>query len=194
MKTDERCIAYVADAVANVAFVVLLIVDVVLKSIESPATSPTVLDWIVFVFVVGFVLQELSQMYDHKGTFRSYATDWNNLLDVFLVVDFVAYYCLLFVGYYVVDDNFSVIRASFHVLGFGILIFCGRFLSYLQLLERLGPVQLSFVAIFYDFVSFLIILVSFMIGFAVSLTSVYSAVVKSPDAPINATVPGSVAG
>ena len=195
MRADEPCIAYVASAVTYLLFIVLLIVDVSLKSnATTQATSPSVLDWIVFVFVVALVLQEVSQALAHRSDLMKYISNWTNVFDIFLILIFIIYYCLLFVGYYAIDDSFEVIRASFHVLGFASLMSSIRFLSYLQAHAVLGPIQLSFVGIFYDVVLFLIILGTFLIGFAVSITSVYSAPAKSLGAAENATVPIDVSG
>ena len=195
MLTKERCVAYITSAVTYLLFVVLLIIDVSLKSnANTQATSPSVLDWIVFVFVVALVLQEIYQALGHRNDLKKYIRKWTNVFDIFLILIFVTYFCLLFVGYYAIDDSFEVVRASFHVLGFASLMSCVRFLSYLQAHAVLGPIQLSFVGIFYDVVLFLIILGTFLIGFAVSITSVYSAQAKSLGAADNATVPIEVSG
>ena len=195
MQTEEPCIAYIANAITYLLFIVLLIIDVSLKSnATTQATSPSVLDWIVFVFVVALILQEVSQALGHRSDFKNYITNWSNLFDIFLMLTFVTYYVLLFVGYYAIDDSFEVIRASFHVLGFASLISSVRFLSYLQAHAVLGPIQLSFVGIFYDVVLFLIILGTFLIGFAVSITSVYSAPARSLGAAEDASVPDDVSG
>ena len=124
----------------------------------------------------------------------NYRANLGNVVDLFLVFTFITYYVLLFVGYYAIDDGFQVIRASFHVLGFASLISIVQFLSYPQAHSVLGPIQLSFVGIFYDVVLFLIILGTFLIGFAVCITSVYSAPLKSPGASANATVHDEVSG
>ncbi|XP_065839479.1 short transient receptor potential channel 4-like isoform X4 [Oscarella lobularis] len=194
-RTEIPCVAYIANAVTYLLFVILLIVDVSLKSnADTPATSPSVLDWIVFVFVVALLLQEISQAIGHLGALKSYITNWSNVFDIMIVLTFIAYYVLLFVGYYAIDDSFEIIRASFHVLGFAALISIVRFLSYIQAHAVLGPIQLSFVGIFYDVGLFLVILGTFLIGFAVSITSVYSASAKSLGASENATVHDDVSG
>ena len=195
MESVEPCIAYIANAVTYLFFVVLLIANVSIKSsAHSPATSPSVLDGIVLAFVVALLFQEIRQAYGHRSAFKNYIAKWSNLFDIFLVFTFIVYYVLLFVGYYAIDDGFEVIRASFHILGFASLISIVRFLSYLQAHAILGPIQLSFVGIFYDVVLFLIILGTFLIGFAVCITSVYSAPVKSLGASENATLHDGVSG
>ena len=195
IRTVEPCIVYVANAVTYLLFVVLLIANVSLKSnTVAIATSLSVLDWIVFVFVVALLFRGIHQAYGHGRALMNYRTNLGNVIDWFLVFAFITYYVLLFVGYYAIDDGFEVIRASFHVLGFASLISIVRFLSYLQGHSVLGPIQLSFVGILYDVVLFHIILGTFLIGFAVCITSVYSAPVKSLGASANATVHDEMSG
>ena len=195
MTTVEPCIAYVANAVTYLLFVVLLIANASLKSnTVAIATSLSVLDWIVFVFVVALLFQGIYQAYGHGRDLMNYRTNLGYVVDWFLVFAFITYYVLLFVGYHAIDDGFEVIRASFHVLGFASLISIVRFLSYLQDHSVLGPIELSFVGILYDVVLFHIILGTFLIGFSVCITSVYSAPVKSLGASANATVHDEVSG
>ena len=194
MKVSELVIVYVANTVTYLLFVLFLVINVSLKSSDIPATSPSNLDWIVLVFVVALALQEVAQAFSHRQKFTHYAANWSNILDIVLIISFTSYYVLLFVGYYAVDDGFQVIRASFHFLGLASLLSTVRFLWYLQAHSLLGPIQLSFFGIFYDVLLFLVILGTFLIGFSVSLTSVYSAPVKSVGAPVNETVPVDVSG
>ena len=194
MKVDELIIVYIANAVSYLLFVLLLVINVSLKSSDIPATSPSNLDWIVLVFVVALTLQEIAQALSHRQKLVHYATNWSNILDIFLSLTFTSYYVLLFVGYYAIDDGFQVIRASFHLFGFASLLSTNRLLWYLKATALLGPIQLSFFGIFYDVVLFLSVLLNFLIGFAVCITSVYSAPVKSVGASENATMAVDVSG
>eukprot|EP00118_Oscarella_pearsei_P023981 m.294767 g.294767 ORF g.294767 m.294767 type:complete len:999 (+) comp40755_c0_seq55:585-3581(+) len=185
---EQPCIVFVANAVSYLFFVALVVADVSLKSSQNPATEPSALDWIILVFVLALILQEVAQLLQgYRGKKKNYFKSWSNIFDIILIVTFLTYYLCLFAGYYGIEDGFSAIRTSFHVLGIASLISCVRFLSYLQVHIHLGPIQASFVRIFYEVVLFLIVLGVFLVGFAVSMTSVYSAKIKSSNASFNVT-------
>ena len=178
---NEPCIRYLANVVSYLFFIILLIVNVSLKSnADSPLETLSVLDWTILVFVFALVVQELRQAFGYieKKSFVIYAQNWSNIVDCVLILSFALYYLLLFVGYYRLTEKFEVIRISFHVFGVCCLISCVRFVWYLQAHPLLGPIQVSFVEIFSVVVQFLVILGTLMVGFAICITSVYSAVLR----------------
>ena len=95
MEIKEPCIAYIANAITYLLFVVLSIVDVSFKSnTDTQATPPSVLDWIVFVFVVALVLQLVSQTLGRQSDSKNCITNCSNLFDIFLMLTFVSHYYL----------------------------------------------------------------------------------------------------
>ena len=194
----EPVIAFIANAISYVTFLVLLIANVILNNeetrcddlINGKGCGLNALDWIVFIFVLGLIVQEAAEL--RNFAFIEYISSFNNLFDLLMMFLFVVYYFLAIIGFYSdvdIDIRFQLVRTSYHVLGFAALISCVRFLSYLQAHPVLGPIQLSFVGITSDVVLFLIILGTFLIGFSVSVTSIYSARLYSPGTPAGATEP-----
>ena len=191
--TEEPCVSYIAYVTSYLFFIVLLIANASLKSSSDfPATTPSDLDWIILIFVFSLVLREVDHAISHGNQIKSYLKNWTIIFDVCLLLVFVVYYFLLLVGYF--SSAFNAVRASFHVFGLASLMSSIRFLPYLQAQSVLGPIQISFFRLFSNVLYFLVILGTFLIGFAVSITSVYSASAKSLGAPANATVPVAVAG
>jgi ankyrin repeat protein len=197
----EPVIAYIASAISYVAFLALLIANVIYNNeetrcddlIDGKECGLNGLDWIVFIFVLGLIVQEVSQF--KNSTFTEYISSFNNLFDLLMMFLFLVYYVLAMIGFYSdvdIDVRFQLVRASYHVLGFAALISCVRVLSYLQAHPVLGPIQLSFVGITSDVALFLIILGTFLIAFSVSVTSIYSARIYSPGTPAGATEPFQV--
>jgi hypothetical protein len=194
----EPVVAFIANAVSFVIFLLFLIGNVIINNEVSrcdnlekgKGCSLDVLDWIVFVFVLGLIAQEVVQF--QKIPFSQYISSPANIIDIAVLFLFNTYYVLTMTGFYSSLDihvRFQLVRASYHVLGFVALVCCIRFLPYLQVHPKLGPIQLSFRGIASRMLMFLIILGTFLVGFAVSLTSIYSARLYSIGKPANATAP-----
>ena len=185
----EPVIAYIANAISYVIFLALLIAKVIHNNQETRCDNledgtgcgMDALDWIVFIFVLGLIAQEVGQFRNIE--FTEYFSSFSNIFDLILMFLFIVCYLFAMIGFYShldIDVRYQLVRASYHVLGFAVLISCIRFLSYLQAHSVLGPIQLSFVGITSDVVLFLIILGTFLVGFAVSVTSIQTASKYSP--------------
>ena len=197
----EPVIAFIANATSYAVFLLCLIANVIFNNELSRCDNLAygsgcgldALDWIVSIFVLGVIVQEANQL--KKINFGEYIASFTNSMDLTLIFLFIVYYLLAIIGFYShvdIDVRYQLVRASYHVLGFASLISCIRFLSYLQVHPVLGPIQLSFADITSRVIMFLIILGTFLVGFAVSVTSIYSARVYSPGKPANATAPYQV--
>ena len=194
----EPVIVFIANSISYAVFLACLIINVILNNevsrcenlVEGIGCGLSALDWVVFLFVLGLIVQEATQLNNIK--FTQYCSSVTNILELILISLFVVYYSLAVIGFYShVDINYryQLVRASYHVLGFAALISCIRFLSFLQVHSVLGPIQVSFADILADVLMFLVILGTFLVGFAVSVTSIYSARTNSPGKPANATAP-----
>jgi hypothetical protein len=197
-KGVEPIIQFIANAFSYVIFLLCLIANVVFDNEMSRCDNLEdgsgcglkALDWIVLVFVAAMIMQEATQL--KKIGSGVYVSTPINILDLTVIFLFIVYYSLAIVGFYSHVDihvRYELVRASYHVLGFVALVCSIRFLSYLQVHPVLGPIQLSFSDIISDVMMFLIILGTYLVGFSVSVTSVYSARVYSPGRLVNATAP-----
>eukprot|EP00118_Oscarella_pearsei_P022079 m.251954 g.251954 ORF g.251954 m.251954 type:complete len:986 (+) comp40340_c0_seq2:122-3079(+) len=189
-------IAFTANFLSYTSFIGLLIAAVIYNK-EVDRTALSTIDWLVLVFVAGFIMQEVVQFIHmrRKGKTTSYFKSMDNMIDSFILLIFVAYYLLLFIGFYVDDVNsFQLVRASYHLFGFASLGCCVRILSYLRIHRVLGPVELSFIGMLQLFFTFLVMLLIFMLGFALAIASIYQAVPDSPGAPANSTAPKHIYG
>jgi hypothetical protein len=194
----EPVTQFIANAISYAIFLICLIANIIFDNEISRCDNLEdgrgcglkALDWIVLVFVVGLIVQEAIQL--NRIAFGEYVSTLSNILDLTIIFLFIVYYFLAIVGFYSHVDihvRYELVRASYHVLGFTALISSIRFLSYLQVHSVLGPIQLSFSDIISDVMMFLVILGTFLVGFSVSVTSVYSARVYSPGRLVNATAP-----
>jgi hypothetical protein len=197
----QPVVTFLGSVLSYVAFLVLLITKVTLDAEKSRCDDLEIgngcrlsyLDWILFAFVVGLIVQEASKMLSLG--FTVYIRCFSNVFDLVMMFLFVAYYLLEMVGFYSnvdISARYQLVRLSYHVLGLAALMSCLRLLSYLQAHSMLGPIHLSFMGISLDVVMFLIILGTFLTGFSLSVTSIYSARLYSPGAPPNATEPYEV--
>ena len=198
LRNVEPVVAFIANAISFAVFLLFLIGNVIINNRvsrcdnleEAKGCALDALDWVVFVFVIGLIVQEVTQF--RKIKFSEYISSATNIIDLIVLFLFIIYYLLTMTGFYSsadIDVRYQLVRASYHVLGFAALISCIRFLSYLQVHPELGPIQLSFGGIASRVLMFLIILGTFLVGFAVSITSIYSARLHSLGKPANATAP-----
>ena len=191
-------VAFTADLVSYFIFIVLLILTFIFNTeISDERNSFTAFDWVILVYVVGFLLQEVFKFarMAQNGKATLYFKSAETILDIILLLIFITYYVLLFLAFYA--DAFKTsefVRISYHLYGCAALGCCIRVLSFLKIHRVLGPVQLSFIGMLQLFFTFLVMLLIFMVGFSIAIASIYAAGPLSNDPSSNNTVPSLVDG
>lgn len=165
-------ITFMATSIGYVIFIALLIARVSTNGYES---SMTPLEWIIFLYVLSLIAQEvrqIQQQYKHG----LYFTRQTNCTDILMLLLFSTYYVLRWIGFY--SDNeplMEVLRASDHIFGFAVIMACLRVLTCFHVHPVLGPIQVSFVRIMKQVIFFLIILGVFLLSFGLGITNIYNA-------------------
>ena len=191
-------IAFTANFVSYALFMIVLIVSSVYNG-EVNRTELTAIDWILLVFVIGYILQEATQFYHlyKKKKTMDYLQSVDNIADSVILLGFVIYFILMLIGYYASGVNsFEIVRASYYLFGFCALGCSIRILSYSRIHPVLGPVHMSFLGMIQLFITFLTMVLIFMLGFSLAIASIYSSILHSPNPPIGAnyTVPSEIDG
>eukprot|EP00118_Oscarella_pearsei_P023161 m.273528 g.273528 ORF g.273528 m.273528 type:complete len:542 (+) comp40578_c0_seq7:67-1692(+) len=186
---------YFANAFMYVVFILLVSFNVSQKAnrdtIEESLSS---LDWVILVFVMAIFWQEVTRLLNYSPNCDEYFKQWSNIFDMLLIAIFTVYFALRGAGF--VENEYNILRASFHVLGWASLIACIRLLFFCQAIPKLSAILSSFAGIVSDMILFLVILGTFQLGFGLALASVYSVGPKNPgsnstSAGSNSTLPSS---
>ena len=163
---------FYADAFFFVVFFVLLLVEA-LES-EFSASSITVFEWLILVYVLAFIHNYLLRLWRAGQQFISMC--FNNKSQILSLAMFVVFFALRFVGIYSdVSSPNSLFRVSKYVLVPAVLLTCLCLLDYLQVHPRLGPIQKSFNKMRQETLLFIVILFIYLITFAATLTNIYGA-------------------
>ena len=147
-------------------FLGLLIVHIVE---DSPEHIFAWFDWILLLYVVAMVVEEIYQIIKHG---RRYVTITNGC-DVAMIVCFCTFFLIRLFGN--ATDNLTMHRVSKHVFAVAVALSFLRLLYYMQVNHKLGPILFSFKAVWAEVASFVSILGIVLVAFGTALTVVYNA-------------------
>jgi hypothetical protein len=158
-------VTYYCNMVSYMAFLGLLIAHVIE---DSPHPFFSWSDWILLLYVVAMVAEEIYQM---KRQGRLYVTAANGF-DVLMIIFLFMFFVFRIVGH--AKDDLEMYRASEHMFAVAAALSFLRLLFYVQVIRKLGPILISFKKIYKEVVSFTIILFIVLFAFAIALTVVYN--------------------
>ncbi|XP_065835149.1 uncharacterized protein [Oscarella lobularis] len=158
-------VTWYANAVGYLGFVGILIAR---SSTVEKEDSMTILDWIVIVYVVALVCQELRQIIIERRQYLRRPSNWFDMVTLLTLV----------VGYAVRHEGFArgkltAVQASEFILGFATIFACLRLLSYVKLHQRIGPILISFGSITRDVIYFLVIFGVFLLAFSAGIAGIF---------------------
>ena len=96
-----------------------------------------------------------------------------NVIDISIILLFCCFFILRIVGS--PADNLLMMRISEHVFAVAAGVSFLRVLHYSQVSRKLGPIQISFIEISGEVVSFVVILGVILAAFAIALSGSYTA-------------------
>eukprot|EP00118_Oscarella_pearsei_P007908 m.39743 g.39743 ORF g.39743 m.39743 type:complete len:1080 (+) comp32802_c0_seq4:54-3293(+) len=167
-------VLFVANAVMYFVFIMLLVVYVM--PVERPADGLLLLDWVLLVFIVALIANEIQQ-FKYEQT-RFYLTKWTNLIDILMLVIFILHFSARIAGFsksLSLDEVQSedLLKVSSYSMATASILAILRFLPYLKP-TPLGPILKSFSSITKQTLLFLCVLLFFLLAFAVGIANVYT--------------------
>lgn len=167
-------------------FLVLLICSAFQDQFNTGMDAPSILEWLVFLWVVGLAVQELKVFY-YQGA-NLYRRQWWNLVSLLMITFFLLSYCFQIIAYglvrsWAILDQFGklvstlgyqpiLIANSLYTVGMVLSFF--HISSAFQVNATFGPLQLSLYRLFRDVVKFLVFFALLFIAFGFSLRKLYS--------------------
>lgn len=135
----------------------------------SPSSIES-LEWVILVYWLSLILEEYMRI--RNTPLRIYAREWSNGCDFLVILLFLFYFVLRFVGVYAGSLQSS--RAASHVFGVAGFIACLSLLHYVQmyLLQSVGLVIISVGRVLPKMLNFIALLAMFLIAFGVWVTGI----------------------
>ncbi|XP_041440424.1 short transient receptor potential channel 4 [Xenopus laevis] len=157
----------------------LLLASQNINKMELQGPAPTIVEWMILPWVLGFIWGEIKQMWD--GGFQDYIHDWWNLMDFVMNSLYLATISLKIVAYVkfqgqrnrkeweqwhptLVAEAFFAIANIFSSL---------RLISLFTANSHLGPLQISLGRMLLDILKFLFIYCLVLLAFANGLNQLY---------------------
>ncbi|XP_078355677.1 short transient receptor potential channel 5-like, partial [Oculina patagonica] len=167
-------------------FLVLLIISAFQDKFHTTVDTPSIVEWMTFIWVIGLAVQELKVFYSQGSNL--YRRQWWNLVSLLMVTVFVLSYCFQIIAYglvgsWAVLDRFRkfvpsfgyqpiLIANSLYVVGMVLSFF--HISSAFQVNATFGPMQLSLYRLFRDVLKFLVFFALLFVAFGLSLRKLYS--------------------
>lgn len=173
---------YLTTILFYMAFIIILMID---SSTTSGLHDPRTLlntDFAILAFVAGYVLREAGRL-KAQGV-AHYFSHWKSWLNILMIILFAIRFSIKIINYVLYGaENFpSALRStsfsqriSSHAYAIACLVAVLQLLGYLQSVQSIGPVLISFKKIIKSTLSFLVILVLCLFGFAMAISNVYAA-------------------
>lgn len=182
---------YVVHAFSLVLFVLVLVITIHDGSSVSHFISA---EWILLLFLFGMIEEEIRQVRRYKLKRYLSLQSINKWIDAIVAVVLIFYFLLRVIAVLSPDFNYRshIQRAAVHLLGFMTLIACIRIITFLQAHSTLGPIQISFLRVAADVVTFLVILAMFLFGFSTCVAAIYSSYsYATPDSTSSVNLSGT---
>ncbi|XP_062518071.1 short transient receptor potential channel 4-like [Corticium candelabrum] len=135
----------------------------------------TWIDWVILLYVAAMIAEEIYQISNEQTSYFNIT----NVLDISIILLFSCFFVLRIVGS--PAKNLLMMRISEHVFAVAAGISFLRVLHYSQVSRKLGPIQISFIEITTEVVSFVVILGVILVAFALALSGSYTAGVHTAD-------------
>ena len=158
--------------VSYMVFLGLLIVHIV---DESPRHVFRWFDWILLLYVVAMAVEEIYQIINDKWRYASIT----NACDIAMIVCFSTFFLVRLLEQ--ASDDLTMRRVSEYVFAVAVGLSFLRLLYYMQVNHKLGPILISFKAIWAEVASFVLILGIVLVAFGTALAVVYNAGVYTAD-------------
>uniref|UniRef100_A0A8C7FXG5 Transient receptor potential cation channel, subfamily C, member 4a n=1 Tax=Oncorhynchus kisutch TaxID=8019 RepID=A0A8C7FXG5_ONCKI len=175
-------IKFICHTTSYLTFLFLLLLasqHIVSTDPNRQGPPPTVVEWMILPWVLGFIWTEIKQMWD--GGFQDYIHDWWNLMDFVMNSLYLATISLKFVAYV----KYSGFRARnewqmWHptlvaeaVFAIANIFSSIRLISLFTANSHLGPLQISLGRMLLDILKFLFIYCLVLLAFANGLNQLY---------------------
>ncbi|XP_076833136.1 short transient receptor potential channel 4b [Brachyhypopomus gauderio] len=175
-------VKFICHTASYLTFLFLLLLAsqlVVSTEPQQQGPEPTVVEWMILPWVLGFVWMEIKQMWD--GGFQNYIHDWWNLMDFVMNSLYLATISLKMVAYFKYRE--SKPRASWEmwhpklvaeaVFAIANIFSSLRLISLFTANSHLGPLQISLGRMLLDILKFLFIYCLVLLAFANGLNQLY---------------------
>ena len=174
-KRISPAIRYFVDNLAHAGFILLLVNDSVRTEGLRVNGKADATDGFVCFFVSSYLLHEIGQLVIQGP--KIYFSSWSNLLDVCIVLLFVAYLITRLIDIFSLNKDvgeaipyLTIASLSAALASF---LFILRFISYLSVLRTVGIIVISFKQIIRDILSFLFLWGLLLLAFSVVISRVY---------------------
>ena len=175
-----------SDMIGYLIFLSFLITRIAYYTAEPNLTW---IDWVIMLYITAMFAEEIYQLSNEQTSYFNIT----NVLDISIILLFCCFFILRIVGS--PTQNFLVMRISEHAFAVAAGVAFIRVLHYLQVSRKLGPIQISFIQITAEIVSFVVILGVVLVAFALVLSGSYTAGVHTADFEKgNVSVPGHFNG
>ena len=186
---------FLSDTASYMAFLLLIFVDANLatEDKQKPAKSPSVIQWLIILWVVGMSLRYSKVLYRKRGglglwrlstALQDGSAVWH-FSDLFLLLFFWLYIILRSAGIAIhwsereelhrrdLDEQDPLLWSeTFYVMA--VMLAFARVNGLLKISSALGPLQISLTMMFWDIFRFLVIFSITMLAFVVSVTKLYA--------------------
>ncbi|XP_062516657.1 short transient receptor potential channel 4-like [Corticium candelabrum] len=158
---------YFAEAIAYFIFFVIIL----FTSFDNESHHLTPLQYVVLVYVLALLYNELLTL--SREEFRFYFRRLGHKRNIIGIVLFLAFYVVRITAIYI--DDRKIIRVYSYMLALATTVSCTRLLQYLRIHPFLGPIQRSYGKIQQCLMSFLVIILIYLLAFAKALSDIYGA-------------------
>ena len=165
-------VTFYSNMIGYLTFLGFVILRIVHNTTE---TSLTWIEWIILSYIVAMLAEEIYQILTEKAMYLNIT----NILDWVIIISFGCFFAIRIIGS--TTNNLLMLRVSEHVFAVAAGISFLRVLTYTQVSHKLGPIQIAFIEIAAEVLSFIIILGVVLVAFGVAISSVYNAGVHTEE-------------
>ena len=165
-------VTFCSDMIGYLIFLAFVITRIAYYTAEPNLTW---IDWVILLYVTAMIAEEIYQI-SNKQTLYFNIT---NVLDISIILLFSCFFVLRIVGS--PAKNLLMMRISEHVFAVAAGVSFLRVLHYSQVSRKLAPIQISFIEITTELVSFVVILGVILVAFALALSGSYIAGIHTAD-------------
>ena len=165
-------VTFCSDMIGYLIFLAFVIMRIAYYIAEPNLTW---IDWVILLYVTAMIVEEIYQMSNEQTSYFNIT----NVVDISIILLFSCFFVLRIVGS--PAKNLLMMRISEHVFAVAAGVSFLRVLHYSQVSRKLGPIQISFIEITTEVVSFVAILGVILVAFALALSGSYTAGIHTAD-------------
>uniref|UniRef100_A0A1I8ICT4 ANK_REP_REGION domain-containing protein n=1 Tax=Macrostomum lignano TaxID=282301 RepID=A0A1I8ICT4_9PLAT len=141
------------------------------QKLQERGPEPSVVEWIIVVYVMGFVWQEVKQLWSEGA--KAYVTDMWNLLDFATNSLYIATITLRGVAWYLNWDAYDPTLISECLFATANIFSMLKLVYIFTVNPHLGPLQISLGRMLSDILKFLFVVVLVLVSFACGFNQLY---------------------